>query len=56
MCIAEGFPALPWLVDSDLSRPDGAIHCRQLTVEELVQLGWRVGRAIKILTRLPILV
>jgi len=49
VCIAEGFPALPFFVDEDLTRSDGVIRCRQVTTAELIQIGWRAARALKIL-------
>jgi hypothetical protein len=41
---------LPFVVDRDLTREDGIIQCTHLTAGEVLQLGWRVARAIKILT------
>lgn len=55
MCTTQGFPALPFVVDTDLTRSDGIISCRQITTEELVQLGWRAIRALSILSRLPLI-
>jgi hypothetical protein len=54
VCVSEGFPALPFVVDQDLTREDGIIRCRQIGTVELLQLGWRVVRAITILSRLPL--
>lgn len=48
MCVAQGFPTSVFVVDEDLTRSDGVIRCTHKTNEELVQLGWRVARAIKI--------
>jgi hypothetical protein len=50
VCISQGFPALPFVVDEDLTREDGVIVCRHLGAEEVIQLGWRVARAIRIIT------
>jgi hypothetical protein len=55
LCIAEGFPALPFLIDEDVSSPDGAVRCRRVGEDELIQLGWRVARAINILRRVPLI-
>lgn len=46
----EGFPSSFFVVDTDLTREDGIIRCQHLTPEQLLQLGWRVARAIKIVT------
>lgn len=51
MCIAEGFPALPFFVNQDISREDGIIQCTHLTPAETLRFGWRVARAISILVR-----
>jgi len=51
VCIAEGFPALPFFVNQDLTRSDGIIQCTKLTPQETLQFGWRVARAISILVR-----
>jgi hypothetical protein len=45
---------LPFLVDEDVSREDGVIQCRQVGVDELLQLGWRAVRLLKILRRVPL--
>jgi hypothetical protein len=50
VCIAEGFPGLPFLVNEDLTREDGVIQCTHLTAQEVLQFGWRVARAIKLIT------
>jgi hypothetical protein len=52
VCIAEGFPALPFFVNEDLTRSDGVIQCRQLTTAEAIQYGWRAVRAIRLLVEL----
>jgi len=49
VCIAEGFPALPFFVDRDLTRRDGIIRCRPLTTAEAVRVGWRAWRVLKLL-------
>lgn len=54
MCISEGFPALPFFVNEDLTREDGVIMCRAITSEELLKMGWRAVRLLKILSRLPL--
>lgn len=48
LCIAEGFPGVPFLVNEDLTREDGAIVCRSISTEEAISFGWRVVRAIRI--------
>lgn len=55
MCVTEGFPSLPFFVDTDLTRPDGIVRCREVTTTELVQIGWRMARVLKLLTRVPII-
>lgn len=54
MCIANGVPESIFLVNEDLTTGDGAIVCRQLSAEELAQLGWRVLRLLRLLKNLPI--
>jgi hypothetical protein len=51
VCISQGFPALPFFVNEDLTRSDGAIQCRAITEAELLQIGWRAGRALQILIK-----
>jgi len=51
VCIAEGFPSLPFFVNEDLTRSDGVIQCTHLSAAETVRFGWRVARAISILAR-----
>jgi hypothetical protein len=51
--VAEGFPTSIFLVDEDLTREDGVIRCREITVAETVQLGWRVWRIVRILRSFP---
>jgi len=49
-------PGLPFFVDRDLTRPDGVIQCREVTTVEMLQLGWRLAKAVQIVTRgIPIL-
>lgn len=36
-------------MNEDLTREDGVIQCRHVTTAELVQEGWRIARAVKIL-------
>lgn len=54
MCIAQGFPALPFLVNEDLTRRDGAIVCRKLTALDTAKLGWRALRLLKLLIDFPV--
>jgi hypothetical protein len=54
VCIAEGFPGVPFFVDEDLTRADGVIQCRQMTTAEMLQYGWRAVRALRLLLELPI--
>jgi hypothetical protein len=54
VCISQGFPALPFFVDQDLTRSDGIITCRRVTEAEIVQIGWRFARVLKYLSRVPI--
>jgi len=51
--VAQGFPAVPFVVDTDLTRPDGIIVCTPISDADLVRLGWRVARAIRILLEVP---
>jgi hypothetical protein len=51
--VAQGFPTSVFLVDKDLTREDGVISCREITTAEMIQLGWRVARAIRILRGVP---
>lgn len=53
MCTTQGFPAIPFVVDTDLSREDGLISCKQIDNVQLLQLGWRAVRALKIVLELP---
>jgi hypothetical protein len=46
--VAEGFPTSVFVVDEDLTRHDGVIRCTHKSAEELVQLGWRIARAVRI--------
>jgi hypothetical protein len=48
LCIAEGFPSTPFLVNEDLSRADGVIQCTHVTEAQAISFGWRVARAIRI--------
>jgi hypothetical protein len=48
VCVTEGFPSLPFVINEDISNEDGTVRCRRLTDLELVKLGWRSGRALKI--------
>jgi len=50
VCIAEGFPSIPFFVNTDLSRSDGIIQCREISTEEVLRLSWKLLRAIKIIT------
>lgn len=52
VCIAEGFPGLPFVVNEDLSRPDGVIQCTHMSNEQLLQFGWRALRALRIVLEL----
>lgn len=54
MCIANGFPTVPFLADEDLTRSDGVIVCRRLSVEEVLRWGWRLSRAVKFILEHPI--
>jgi hypothetical protein len=54
LCISEGFPALPFVVNEDLTREDGVIQCRRIGERELVQLGWRAVRLLKLLREFPV--
>jgi hypothetical protein len=38
-----------------VSREDGVIQCRHVGAEELLQLGWRVVRAVRILKNVPLI-
>jgi hypothetical protein len=42
------------LVDEDLTRADGVIVCREITEAEMLQMGWRVVKLIKLLRLLPL--
>lgn len=53
MCISQGFPSLPFVVNEDLTREDGVIVCKQLDAVDVVKLGWRVVRALRILLSFP---
>jgi hypothetical protein len=54
VCIAEGFPGLPFFVNEDLTRADGVIQCRQMSTAEAIRYGWRMVRALRYLLELPI--
>lgn len=54
MCIAQGFPSIPFFVDEDLTRSDGVIVCRSITAADTVRLSWKLLRVLKLLTRIPI--
>lgn len=53
VCVAQGFPSLPFVVDEDLTRDDGVIVCKKLDALETAKLGWRVIRALRILLNFP---
>jgi hypothetical protein len=53
VCIAQGFPALPFLVNEDLTRSDGAIVCQHMTTAEALRFGWRAVKALKIVLEVP---
>jgi hypothetical protein len=38
-------------VNEDLSRTDGVIQCTEISTEQMLALGWRIARAILIVTR-----
>jgi len=48
VCIAEGFPSVPFFVNEDLTREDGVIQCTAMTEAQAISFGWRVLRAIRI--------
>jgi hypothetical protein len=54
VCISQGVPAVPFFVDTDLTRSDGIITCRRVTAVEIVQIGWRLARVLKYLSEIPI--
>jgi len=54
VCIAQGFPSVPFVVDEDLSRPDGVVRCRELSTSEMLTLGYRAARIIRALLSLPL--
>lgn len=35
-------------MNEDLTRADGVIQCTHLSTEQLLQEGWRIARALKI--------
>jgi hypothetical protein len=41
-------------VDTDLTRPDGIIQCREITLAELLQLSWKLARVLRYLRDIPI--
>jgi hypothetical protein len=53
LCTTGGFPPVPFVVDVDVSTPDGVISCRRIGEAELLTLGWRVARALRILLNVP---
>ena len=53
ICVSQGFPAVPFLVDTDLTRADGLISCRELTTTEMIRAGYRAIRLLRLLTELP---
>jgi hypothetical protein len=54
VCVAEGFPSLPFFVNRDLTRPDGIIRCREITTPELLKLSWKALRLLKYIRIPPI--
>jgi hypothetical protein len=54
ICVAEGFPPVPFLVDTDLTRADGIIQCREVTQADVLKLGWKLMRLTKYLGRVPL--
>jgi len=54
LCISGGFPALPFLIDEDITTGDGAVVCRAISKAEAVRLGYRVVKVLKVLRSLPL--
>jgi hypothetical protein len=54
VCIAQGFPSVPFFVNEDLTRADGVVRCRAITEEEVLTLSWKLLRVFKYLRRVPI--
>jgi hypothetical protein len=52
--VSQGFPAVPFFVDEDLTRADGVISCRPVTSEEIAKFSWKALRLLRLLTKLPI--
>jgi hypothetical protein len=41
-------------VDTDLTRADGIIQCREVTQADVLKLGWKLMRLTKYLGRVPL--
>jgi hypothetical protein len=54
VCTSQGFPALPFLVDTDLTRTDGIITCKRISETQALRLAARAYRLYKILRLLPL--
>lgn len=49
VCIAEGFPSIPFFVNQDISREDGIVQCTHMTTAEALHFGWTFVRALRLL-------
>lgn len=52
-CRTEAFPEIILWSDTDLTRADGIIVCKEVTTAELIRFGWRAVNALRILLRVP---
>lgn len=55
MCVSEGFPALPFFIDRDITRDDGLIQCRELSTAEFLLIGKKLISVARILAKRPII-
>lgn len=53
ICVTPQSPGVPFLVDTDLTRADGLITCRELTTREMLSAGARAIRLLRLLVELP---